>query len=250
MAQDLDALAGQLLQAAAAAGADAADVVVGEGSGLSMEIRHGKLEQAERAEGIDLGLRVFLGQRQASVSVSDASPATITEMAERAVFMAREAPEDPYAGLAAPEQLATDWDIAALDLEDASPEPSPEALAERAAQAEAAALSVEGVAQVDSAGAGYGKTRMHMATSNGFSAGYARTSHSTSCVAISGEGLSMERDYCGEGRIHAEDMPDAPSIGTLAGERAVARAGASKPPTGAYPVVFDERVSSSLVGHV
>jgi len=250
MAQDLETLAAQVLDAAKAAGADAADMVAVDQAGVSMEIRHGQLEQAERAEGIDVSLRVFLGQRQASVSVSETSAATLTEMAERAVAMAREAPEDPYAGLASADQLARTWDIEALDLEDNGPEPSPAELAERSAEAEAAALKVDGVAQVDSTGASFARSQVHLATSNGFSAGYARTSHSTSCVAISGEGLGMERDYCGEGRIHGEDLPDAVSIGTLAGERAVARAGASKPPTGAYPVVFDERISSSLVGHV
>jgi len=103
---------------------------------------------------------------------------------------------------------------------------------------------------VQGTGAGYSSSRIHLATSNGFSGGYARTGISVSCVAITGEGLSMERDYAGESRTFLEDMPDAADIGRRAGERAVSRIGASKPPTGAYPVLFDERISSSLIGHL
>ncbi len=250
MSDSLADLCHALLDAARTAGADAADSLAVSSDGLSMEIRNGALEQAERSEGIEIGLRVLIGRRQACVSASDTRPETLAIMAERAVAMAREAPEDPYCGLADPAQLASDWDIAALDLADPSPEPAAESLAEDARRAEAAALAVTGITQVSASGAGYGRSDMHVAATNGFSGGYARTMRSTSCVAIAGEGLKMERDHASESRIHAADLPPPEEIGEKAGQRAVARFGASKPKTGAYPVLFDERVSSSLIGHL
>ncbi len=247
---DLEALTGQLLAAAKAAGAEAADAVAVAGDSLSIEVRNGALEQAERAEGIDLGLRVLIGRRQACVSSSDIRTETIDAMAERAVAMAREAPEDRWCGLADPEQLAQGWDAAALELEDDAPLPSPDDLQAAALEAEAAALAVPGVSKMDGAGAGWSASRMHIAASNGFSGGFGWTGHSLQAVAICGEGTSMERDYAHEGRTHRVDLPSAAEIGRLAGERTAARAGAGKPPTGAFPVLYDERVAAGLIGHL
>src|SRR6056297_2751318 len=140
-----------LLAAARAAGAESADAVAIRGESVVVDIRAGTLEQAERAEGTDIGLRVLIGGRQANVSASDTRPETIEALAARAVAMAREAPEDPYAGLAAPEELATDWDLAALELCDLAAEPAPDALMQMAQEAETAALRVAGVSQVQSA---------------------------------------------------------------------------------------------------
>ncbi len=250
MADPLETLAQQLLDAARRAGADAADTMVINGTSLSIDVRGGKLEQAERAEGIDLGLRVLVGQRQASVSASDTSASTIEAMAERAVAMAKEAPEDPYIGLADPSQLVTAWDVASLELADPSAEPAPAALEDDAQRAEAAALAVAGVTQVTGASAGYGNRRIHLAASNGFSGGYARSDRAISLAAISGSGATMQRDYNYESRIYQADLPDAAEIGRIAGERAVALQGATQPPTGRFPVLFDERISSSLIGHL
>ena len=200
MARPLSDLTEQLLTAARSAGADAADAMALRGTSISIDVRHGRLEQADRAEEIDIGLRVFVGQRSAIVSASDIRDSTIEEMAQRAVAMANEAPEDPYVGLADPDQLATHWDIAALELADPTPEPSAEALQEDAARAEAAALENSGVSQVQSASAGYGMRAVHLAATNGFDGGYTRTDRGLSCVAISGIGAGMERDYDGDGR--------------------------------------------------
>ncbi|MFO1105714.1 MAG: TldD/PmbA family protein [Amaricoccus sp.] len=249
-ALDLAGLAGALLDAARAAGAEAADAIAMAGDSLSIEVRNGALEQAERAEGVDIGLRVLIGRRQACVSASDTRPDTIAAMAERAVAMAREAPEDPWCGLADPDQLARDWDAAALDLEDHVHLPSAADLQTAALTAEAAALALPGVTRMDGAGASWQASRVHLAASNGFSGGYGRTSHGLQAVAICGEGLGMERDHAFEGRCHFSDLPEPEAVGRLAGERAVARAGAGKPPTGGFPVLFDERIASSLVGHL
>ncbi|MCK0096967.1 TldD/PmbA family protein [Yoonia sp. F2084L] len=248
MTKSLSDLSDQILQSAKRAGADAADAIAVDGTSLSITVREGALEQAERSEGIDIGLRVFVGQRQACVSSSDAKPDTLTQMAERAVAMAREAPEDPYAGLADPSQLATDIATEALQLYDPSAEPDPAALQDDATRAEAAALRNAGVSQVQSASAGYGRRQIHLAASNGFSAGYARSDRGLSCVAISGTGTDMERDYDYDSRVFQADLRDAEEIGRIAAERAVERAGAKKPQTGTFPVLFDERIASSLIG--
>ena len=247
---DLEKLAGKMLEAAQKAGAAAADAIVIRGDSLSIEVANGALEHAERAEGIDLGLRVLIGQRSAVVSVSDASDATIAVMAERAVAMAKAAPEDPHVGLADGSQLAKSWDVDALELVDPAEAANPESLKDMALAAEAAALAVNGVTKVDSAGGSYSKSSIHLATSNGFSGGYARSSTGLYCTAISGEGLKMERDYKGDSRVFASEMLSADEIGRIAGERAAALQGASQPPTGACPVLFDERISSSLIGHL
>lgn len=250
MSQSPKALAHSMLQAARAAGADAADAMAVDGTSLHVDVRGGTLEQAERAEGIDIGLRVFVGKRSAIVSASDTSARTIEEMAERAVAMAREAPEDPHAGLADPDALATSWDVDALELYDPAEEPSPVALQKDACAAEAAALAVSGVSQVQSASAAYGANTVYLAATNGFEGGYRRSSRNLSCVAIAGSGSGMERDYDGDGRVFQSDLRSPEEIGQQAGERAVARLGARKPPTGSYPVLFDERISSSLIGHL
>jgi len=250
MKNQLSDMAKALILAAKGAGADAADALVVQGQSVSIGVRAGELEQAERAEGIDLGLRVLIGQRQAIVSFSDANPDLFDGMAERAVAMAREAPVDPYIGLADPDQLAKNRDAAALEMFDPAAAPSPAELQDDALRCEAAALAVNGISQVSASGAGYGAQTLHLEMSNGFSGGYQRSSRSTSCVAITGSGTDMERDYAGESRIFQADLPSPEEIGQLAGERTIARAGARKPKTGAYPVVFDERVSGALIGHL
>lgn len=250
MPQTLEELTHALVAAALGAGADAADAMALRGQSISIDIRNARLEHAERAEGVDIGLRVLIGGRQANVSASDTRPETIAALAERAVAMAREAPEDPFVGLADPTQLARHWQIDALELCDPAVEPAPAALADMAREAEAAALSVTGVTQVQSGSAYHSRREIHLAASNGFSGGYARSDTGISCVAIAGTGLEMERDHDGDSRVFAADLRVPSEIGQSAGLRAVARLGARKPPTGTWPVLFDERIAASLIGHI
>lgn len=250
MAQHLADLTQQLLDAATRAGAEAADAMAVEGTSLSIEVRGGALEQAERSEGTDIGLRVFVGQRSATVSASDVKSSTMEEMAQRAVAMAREAPEDPYSGLAEASQLSTTRSAQGLELDDPAPEPTPADLQQDAIRAETEAHKNSGISQVQSASAGYSARSVHLAATNGFSGGYKRTDRGLSCVAISGSGTEMERDYDGESRIFQSDLRSPEEIGARAAERAVARAGARKPPTGSFPVIFDERVAATLIGHL
>jgi PmbA protein len=249
MTPSLADLSHALLEAATKAGAESADALAVSGAALSIEIRKGALEQAERSEGVEIGLRVLIGRRQACVSASDTSGATITALAERAVAMAREAPEDVTAGLAEASQLAPGRDAAVLDLADPAGEPGAAVLEAAARAVEAAALNAKGITQVE-ASASYSQRALHMAATNGFSGGYGRTSTSLSAVAFTGSGTEMQRDYAGEGRIYASDVPLPQEIGRLAAERALARVGSVKPKTGTYPVIYDERVAASVVGHL
>ncbi len=249
MTASLSDLTAQLLDAARKAGAESADALAVSGTAVSIEIRKGALEQAERSEGTEIGLRVLMGRRQACVSASDTSAGTIRALAERAVAMAREAPEDPHAGLAEVGQLAQRWDLAALDLADSAADPGATALEQAARAVEAAALETTGITQVEAA-ASYSRRQLHLAATNGFSGGYGRTSTSLSGVAFTGSGTDMHRDYAGESRTYAADLPGAEGIGRLAAERTMQLVGSVKPKTGTYPVVYDERVASSLIGHL
>lgn len=239
-----------LLRAARDEGAEEAEAMAIRAAATGIDVRNGSLEHAERAEGVEIGLRVLIAGRQASVSGADHREDTIRTMARRAVAMARSAPVDDSLGLADSDQLATETEDGHLQQFDTSEAPDPAALEDRALRAEAAALAVEGVRTVESANASYSHRESWLALSNGFEGGHRRSQHATSCTAISGSGLGMERDHAGEGRIWAEDMPSAEEIGQLAGERAVSRSGARRPPTGAFPILYDERISSGLIGHL
>ena len=240
MSQSLSHLTHSLLDAAKTAGAEDADAIAIDATSVSIDERGGELEHAERSEGADIGLRVLLGKRQACVSASDIRPDA----------MAREAPEDASIGLASPDELAKSWNLEPLEMADPSPEPSPQQLQEDARRAEAAALEMDGISQVDVAAAGYSRHALHIAASNGFSGGYQRTSNGIYCVAITGTGTDMERDYFSESLTFRSDLPSPEEVGRIAAERTIARAGARKPPTGSFPVLYDERISASLIGHL
>ena len=250
MTQDLSSLTQRMLIAAEKAGADHADALAVDDTSVSIDVLNGSLEHAERSEGVEIGLRVLIGQRQATVSSSLFDDATLDTIAERAVAMAREAPEDPHIGLASADQLAKDWDLDALELSDPTEPPAAAELEEDAKRAEAAALEFEGISQVQSASAAYGERSIHLAASNGFAGGYHRTDRMISTVAITGEGTEMERDYYGASRTFQADLPTPEEVGRIAAERTLERAGARRPRTGSYPVVFDERIASSLIGHL
>jgi PmbA protein len=239
-------LLADLIARARAAGADAADAVLISGTSLSVARRLGETEHVERAEGRDLGLRVFLGRQSAIVSASTIDPARFTELAERAVAMARVVPEDPYAGLA--DTAAPPRDVA-LDLEDQG-EPATEALVARAAAAEDAARAVHGVTNSEGAEAGFGRTEAVLVTSAGFAGRQVRTSHSVSAAALAGSGTAMQRDYDSHSTVHLADLDEPSKIGHSAGERAVARLNPSRPKTARLPVVYDPRVAGSLLGHL
>ncbi len=228
-------------------GADAADAVLFEGASISHARRLGKTEKLERSEGYDLGLRVFFGKRQATVSSNDRAPAALEELAERAIAMARVVPEDPYCGIAAPEDLARD--IPTLDIDDPV-EPTIESLIERAAAAEDAARAVKGVTNSEGAEAGWGRSKVVLAASNGFAGSYESSGQGVSVAVVAGDGTEMERDYDFASAVYGADLEDAATVGKRAGERAVKRLKPRKVASQKVPVVFDPRVSRGLIGHL
>jgi PmbA protein len=240
-------LLSDLLAKARAAGADSADAILYVSTSVSVERRLGQIENLERSESRDLGLRVFVGNRSAIVSATSIDPARFSDLAERAVAMARVVPEDPFSALC--EQMAPAEDAAVLDLLDAS-EPEVASLIARAETAEAAALAVPGVTNSEGGSAGYSRTDIYLVTSAGFAGSFARTGHSVSASVLAGTGTGMQRDYDYHGTLHLADL-DAPElIGRSAGERAVARLNPTRPRTGKMPVIYDPRVSGSLVSHL
>jgi len=246
--EQAEARAGALIEAARRAGADAADVLyVGEAS-LGINVRLGELEDVWRSEGEEIGLRVFAGQRSASVSSSDLSQAALAELVERAVAMAREAPEDPYAGLA-PAQLLFRGDLLPLESDDGA-DPSPAELKARALATEDAARSVPGITNSEGASASAGRSVVALATSTGFCRGYTSSHYGGSASVIGGEGGAMQRDYASHMTRHYADLDAPDAIGRLAAERTVKRLNPAKLPSGTMPIVFDPRVGGSLVSHL
>jgi PmbA protein len=236
----------RLVQTAQQCGADAADAVAVRSLALAIELRDGAVEETESAEGDDLGLRVLVGKRQAVVSTNDLA-GDLKVLAERAVAMARAAPEDEYAGLADPTLLAHDFPD--LDLMD--PEmPSVAELEAMARTAEQAALAVKGVAKSGGASASAGFGGMVLVTSTGFRGAFLGSNHGVSITAIAGEGTAMERDYDYSSVRHAEDLESPEKIGRTAGERAVERLNPRKVSTRKVPVVFDRRIAGTLVSHL
>lgn len=245
-AQALDRL-DTMLAAAREAGADAADAVYAGDASTSIAVRLGALEDVGRSEGEEMGLRVFIGQRAANVVTSDLSPGALREAAERAVAMARLAPEDRYAGLADPALLLRTPPLD-LDLEDRS-ELASERLKALAMEAEDAARAVTGVSNSEGGGAAQGRAVTALATSTGFAAARASSSFSISASVIAGDGSGMQRDYAWHSARHFADLEGATDIGNRAGERAVRRLKPIKLPTASLPVLFDPRISASLIGH-
>lgn len=238
-------LLNDIVKAALKAGADAAEAVSADRRSLSVGVRNGKLEDVEREESRDLGLRVFVGQRQASVSASDLSPATQARLVERAVAMARLAPEDPHAGFAPEERLARGPFID-LDLFDPS-ERSAQTLEQVSAEAEAAALAVPGVARSEGGHAGWSSSRWRLVTSHGFDGAYEGSAFSLGVGVIAEKDGAMERGGESRSTRHLSDLPGADLIGRTAGERAVARVGPRKIASTTAPVIFDNRMAGQIV---
>lgn len=245
---DIGELTNDLIAKAGRAGADAADAVAATSISLSHGRRLGKLEQLERSEAYDLGLRVFVGKRQAVVSGNDWKPDALDELVERAVAMARAVPEDQWCGLADPDEILK-GDPPALDICDFD-EPAPEVLVERAAAAEEAALAVEGVTNSEGAEADWSRWDIHLVASNGFSGSYAGSRHSVGVSVLAGEGVAMETDYDYSTAVYGSALRDPTEVGRSAGERAVRKLGSRKPKSKSVPVVYDPRVSNSLLRHL
>ena len=242
------ARANDIVDRARKAGADAADAVVAADSSLDVSVRLGALEDVGRSENAELGLRVFVGRRNASVSTSDMSDGSLAQLVERAVAMAREAPEDEWAGLA-PQDRLMHGDAPLLDLDDGA-DVAPETLRDAALAAEDAARGVAGVTNSEGGGASASRSIWAIATSHGFSGAYAATAHGISASVLAGEGGAMQRDYAHHAARRRAHLEDPAAIGRRAGDRAVARINPGRLTSGPMTVVYDPRVGSSLLGHL
>lgn len=237
-----------LVAAARRGGADAADALYVCNESTAVSVRLGALEDVERSEGETIGLRLFVGRCSASVSSSDLSAQALQTLVERAVAMAREAPEDAYAGLAPEDRLLA---TAAPDLDsDDGGQATPEGLRARARDAEEAARGVAGITNSEGASASAGRSIIALATSHGFVGGYATSGYGCSASVIGGSGGAMQRDFASRAARHLADLEAADVIGRLAGERTVARLNPAKLSSGPMPIVFDPRVGASLIGHL
>ena len=240
-------IAESLVERGIAAGATAADALYAGDHSSGVQVRLGEIDSVSRSEGEQIGLRLFVGQSSATVASSDLSEEALGVLVERCLAMAREAPVDPFAGLA-PGELLELGEVPFLDAED-SQEPDPTELRARALEAEKAALAVEGVTNSSGAGASASASTIALATSGGFSGAYRTTGHGCSAAVIAGEGATMQRDHAWHSAHHLPDLENAAEIGRRAGLRAVARLNPTRPKPGKYPVLFDPRVSSTLLGH-
>ena len=233
-----------ILSKAKAAGADSADAMVSYGRSLSISVRGGELEDIDNSEGRDIGLRVMIDGRQACVSSSDLSDGSLDQLVERAVAMAKLAPPDPYCGLADFKDLADG--IFDLELSD-NYAPEPKELQRRAQEVEAAALNIKGVEQANGSSASFSQGEFVFGTSHGFRAGWSSSRHGISTAAIAAKDGNKERDYDYATRRFFSDLPDTTLIGKIAGERAVARLGATKIKSGAIPVIYEDRKAATLL---
>ena len=240
-------IAESLVERGIAAGATAADALYVGDRSSSVQVRLGEIDSLGASEGEQIGLRLFAGRRSATVASSDLSDEALGVLVERCLSMAQEAPEDPFAGLA-PSEFLQRGKILHLDQED-SVDPDPAQLRTRALETERAALAVEGVTNSSGVGASASASTIALATSGGFSGAYRSTGHGLSAVIVAGEGATMQRDYAGRSARHLEDLPTPLEIGREAGERAVKRLNPTRPKPGKYPVLFDPRVSMTLLSH-
>jgi PmbA protein len=245
--EDARKIAESLVELGMAAGATAADALYIGDRASAVQVRLGDLEDVSRSESEQIGLRLFDGQCSATVATSDLSDEALRILIQRCLAMAREAPEDPYAGLA-PETLLQQGELPPLDNFDPR-EPDPAELRSRALEAESAALAVPGVTNSSGAAASASASTVALATSGGFAGAYCSSGHGCSATVLAGEGATMQRDHAWHSARFLEDLDSAEEIGRKAGTRAVAKLNPVRPKPGKYPVIFDARVSSGLLGH-
>jgi PmbA protein len=242
-------LAAHLVSRARARGADAADVLVAEGTDFSVTVRKGEVETLKDAGSKALGIRVFVGKRTASTYTSDFSSAALEALVGDTVAMARVTGHDPAAGL--PDETPPPDDVD-LGLFDPSPAELPTAeRIERARRAEAAALAASPEIS-NSQGASYGSDESHVVLANtqGFMGSYRSSGVSLSVVPVAERDGHKERDYWYTNGRGVGDLLAPEEVGRIAAERTLRRLGARKVPTCEVPIVFDPETAAELLGTV
>ncbi|MDB9771189.1 metallopeptidase TldD-related protein [Alphaproteobacteria bacterium] len=240
-----------LIDTAISQGATDADCILSRSRGVSLTRRLGKDETIERYEDFDTGLRVFIGNKIASVSTNETSEAALKEVATRAIEMAKITPKDEF-GMIADHKTLELFPLnnsLSIDSYDQN-EPDINLIRSRASEVEDAALNVNGITNSDGADASWVEGETLLMTSNGFFGHSKRSNHSVSVVVIAEKDGKMERDYDYSSKVYGEDLKKPELIGIKAAENTLARIGAIKPNTGKYPVVFGPRVARSISGHI
>ena len=251
MSQYLKELSENLIKTAQKYGATAAESIVIENKSLSIEVKNQALEKVEKSDALDLGIRVFINSQSACASISSTNKEAIDEMIQRAIAMAKESTTDKYSHPASSHETVRDWNQDDFVLFDETYESQKfQTFKDLTLEIESSALETKAISQCESTGFGSNLSDFHFASSNGFSGGYKKTAFQLFCSAIAGEGSSMERDYSSEQRTFFNDLPPPAEIGQLAAKRAIERLNPRRPRTGLYPVIFDQRISGSLIGHL
>ncbi len=230
-------------------GASDAGAEVSEGTGLSVSVRKGELENVERNRDKSLGVSVYLGQRRGNASTSDFTADALRRTVQAAYDIARFTAEDPAAGLPDADDLASPAE-AARDLDLFHPwAVDAEAAAGLARRCEAAALSVDRRIS-NSEGAGVSAQQAHFwaGNSRGFRGGYASSRHTLSVSAIAGRGNAMQRDGWYTSMRDAADLASPEAVGRYAAERTLSRLKSRRVATAEVPVLFESTVAAGLLG--
>jgi PmbA protein len=230
-------------------GASDAGVEVSEGTGLSVSVRKGEVENVERNRDKSVGVTVYIGQRRGNASTSDFSRDALERTVQAAYDIARFTAEDPAAGLPDDADLAQ-GDDRARDLDLFHPWAVDAAEAARIAQqCEAAALTTDRRI-TNSEGAAVSAQQSHFwaGNSRGFRGGYASSRHSLSVAPIAGRGDGMQRDAWYSSMRDPAELAKPEAVGRYAAERALARLGSRKVPTCEVPVLFESPLAAGLLG--
>jgi PmbA protein len=236
-----------VLDQAARLGATAAATDVSESSGLSVNVRKGKVETIEQTRDKGLGVTVYVGTRRGHASTSDFGEKAVAETVKAAFEIARFTGEDSFAGLPDPDTIARHPKD--LDLFHPWTIETDEAI-EIAKVMEAAAFAVS-PAIVNSEGAGVSVSHGHFVSANslGFVGGYPYSRHSIACAPIARRGRAMQRDDWYSSARHPDQLADPEALGRYAAERALARLGARKLGSRKVPVLMEAPLACGLLGH-
>jgi PmbA protein len=237
------------LERARRIGASDASAEVSEGTGLSVSVRLGELENVERNRDKSVGVSVYVGQRRGNASSSDFSAAAIEQTVRAAYDIARFTAEDPAAGLPDAEDLATPTE-AALDLDLFHPwTVDAQQAAELALRCEGAALATDRrISNSEGAGVSAQQSHFWAGNSRGFRGGYASSRHYLSVSPIAGKGSGMQRDAWYSSMRDARDLASPEAVGRYAAERALSRLKSRKVATCEVPVLFEAPLAAGLLG--
>nr|MBI3612039.1 TldD/PmbA family protein [Nitrospirota bacterium] len=248
--QDLSQLATDLLARAKKRGATQADVVVADGDTFSVQVRLSAVDRLTKAREKRLGLRVFIGNRSATASTSDFSPESLERLVSDTCALASAVAADDVSGL--PDALAMAKDLPDLDLYDPTVL-STDTQIELAKRAEASALAMD-PRITNSEGADFNSAsgRVVLGNSHGFLGDYRSSTFSVSVSPVATDaasgGMQRESWYAVQRKYAKLDSPE--SVGQEAARRTIRRLGARKVPTTKAPVVFDQEMAGSLLGHL